>query len=178
MQFWKDWSAEKILEVDSEHATYNNGILQWIDGSGKHHCELLNDIDVQEGSQEDSKLPVALAIAWNPKTKEKLLSCVNVNYDVLYGEDIQDAILSGLFKEISADNPSKRLLWIDPCDGKDFVYFDPCPNFMQGGGGSLELSARKYDVSPYIAPPYAHLDGEMSVVLSSRADSNVQADIV
>ena len=92
--------------------------------------------------------------------------------------------LDGIFNNLSCNIPglsatpitdiSKRLVLVDTRGVEGVKYFDTCPDFAGGSGkGVLHLSAWDgHDVDTMT------LSNDMSVVLSSRADSNVQADLV
>lgn len=134
------------------------------------------DVTKYDGSDpEGEKYETALACGWNNLSNELVLSCVQVpysNYEFNKTEDITHNILSGLFNDLSIADSNKRLIWVNSVGATGMRYFDTCPDF-RSGGGKLHLSAWDgHEIDTMT------LSNDMSVVLSSRADSNVQADLV
>lgn len=96
--------------------------------------------------------------------------------DLLPGGNFIEYVLSGIgmnVPQLSAHDIEKRLLWTSRHGSEAFEYYDLCPNFKKGGGGALDLSAWN---GQQVAA--ARFDGDVSVILSSRADSRVEADLV
>lgn len=126
-----------------------------------------------------------VAVADSDQLSSPVLSCVSCDWHQLEGQnDPVQSALGGIFNDLSCNIPglsatpitdiSKRLVLVDTRGVEGVKYFDTCPDFAGGSGkGVLHLSAwdgHQIDTMT--------LSNDMSVVLSSRADSNVQADLV
>lgn len=127
-----------------------------------------------EPVEDQGILDYYLACGYNPnKMEEPVLSCV-INNDLTdLPEDGVDGLLSGLFNDedygLSSDM-QKRLIWICRNDTHGVQYYDTCPDFRTGGG--------KINISAWDGQELDTADNVSNLVLSSRADSRVEWDLV
>ena len=160
------------------NAAYDVGTLQYVIDNEHHTWTPSASIPVcdaytgeplysTEGSYS-SPCPVALVLATNGINVTPALLCCNIEVSA----DVYESFLSSC---LSADEQlsswDKRLVWIDRCDSRGIEWYDRCPRFG-GGGGSLYLSA--WDG---LSTHSVHVNGDVSIVLSSRSDSDVEADL-
>lgn len=103
-----------------------------------------------------------------------VLSCVSfLREDMMTESDPAQAILSGLFNDPSyglSSETQKRLIWINNMDAMGVQYFDTCPDFRTGGG--------KINISAWDGQELDTADNVSNLILSSRADSRVEWDLV
>lgn len=168
--------------------------LQCVRHNGKH-VQLDDTTDALEitdlsGETIEADYPwqvqYLVAVADSDKLQSPVLSCVSCDWHQLEEsvDPIQSA-LDGIFNNLSCDIPglsatpitdiSKRLVLVDTRGVEGVKYFDTCPDFAGGSGKSGVLHLSAWDGHEIDTMT---LSNDMSVVLSSRADSNVQADLV